>query len=275
MKYPEHEFDVIKRTTIPITIDSLKRDLKALEVKPASTIIMHSALSQIGWTVGGPVSVIKAVIEILTPKGTLVMPSFTGDNSEPSKWENPPVPQEWWDIIRNNMPAYQPSITPTRGLGIIAETFRKYPGVIRSNHPISSFAAWGKNAKKITENHELDSDLGENSPLARIYDLDGQILLIGVSHSNNSSLHLAEYRCEYDGKRFTPTGSAIKVKNERKWVVWSELNHINDDFEKLGHDFEMIIPYKPKKVGLAESRLLSQRKMIDFAVKWIRKNRST
>lgn len=274
MKYPEHEFDVIKKTSIPNTVDSLKSDLRILGVKPASTIIMHSALSQIGWTVGGPVSVIKAVMEILTPKGTLVMPSFTGDNSEPSKWENPPVPQDWWEIIRRNMPAYHPSITPTRGLGIIAETFRKYPKVMRSDHPISSFAAWGKHAKKVIENHELDSDLGENSPLAQIYDLNGQILLLGVSHSNNSSLHLAEYRCEYGDKRFSPTGSAIQIKNERKWVVWNELNHNSDDFEKLGRDFETMIGYQPKKVGNAESRLLSQRKMVDFAVKWLVKNRN-
>jgi len=273
MKYPEHEFDVIKKTSIPNTVDSLKSDLRALGVKPASTIIMHSALSQIGWTIGGPVSVIKAVMEILTPEGTLVMPSFTGDNSEPSKWENPPVPQGWWEVIRRNMPAFQPSITPTRGMGIIAESFRNYPEVIRSDHPISSFAAWGKYAKKITESHELDSDLGENSPLARIYDLDGQILLIGVSHSNNSSLHLAEYRCEFKGKEFVSNGSAILVKNKRKWVVWNELNHNSDDFGKLGHDFETIIYYQPKKVGLAESRLLSQRKIVDFAVKWMRKNR--
>ncbi len=274
MKYPEHEFDVIKKTSIPNTIDSLKSDLRALGVKPASTIIMHSALSQIGWTVGGPVSVIKAVMEILTPKGTLVMPSFTGDNSEPSKWENPPVPQDWWEIIRINMPAFYPSITPTRGLGIIAETFRKCPNVMRSDHPISSFAAWGKYAKKVIENHELESNLGENSPLARIYDMNGQILLLGVSHSNNSSLHLAEYRCEYEGKRTAPTGSAIQVKNERKWVVWNELNHNSDDFEKLGHNFETMIRYQPKKVGIAESRLLSQRKMVDFAVKWLEKNRN-
>jgi aminoglycoside 3-N-acetyltransferase len=273
MKYPEHEFDVIKKTSIPNTVDSLKSDLRALGVKPASTIIMHSALSQIGWTIGGPVSVIKAVMEILTPEGTLVMPSFTGDNSEPSKWENPPVPQGWWEVIRRNMPAFQPSITPTRGMGIIAESFRNYPEVIRSDHPISSFAAWGKYAKKITESHELDSDLGENSPLARIYDLDGQILLIGVSHSNNSSLHLAEYRCEFKGKEFVSNGSAILVKNKRKWVVWNELNHNSDDFEKLGHDFETKMHYQPKKVGFAESRLLLQRKIVDFAVKWMRKNR--
>ncbi|MFX0032855.1 MAG: aminoglycoside N(3)-acetyltransferase [Candidatus Hodarchaeota archaeon] len=273
MTYIEHEFEVIKNTPFPNTIDSLKRDLALLGVKEGAIIIMHSSLSKIGWTVGGPVSVIKAMMELLTPKGTLVMPAFTGDNTEPSRWQNPPVPENWWQIIRESMPGFEQKITPTRGMGRIVETFRNFPKVFRSAHPVSSFVAWGKYAKKITKNHELNSDLGENSPLSCIYDLDGQILLLGVSHMSNTSIHLAEYRCDYKGKHFTSNASAIKVKNGRKWVVWNELNHSIDDFEQLGQDFEQLIQYKPKKVGLAESRLLSQRKMVDFAMKWITANR--
>lgn len=273
MTYIEHEFEVVKKTNTPNTINSLKSDLKNLGVQERAVIIMHSSLSSIGWTAGGPVSVIKAIMQILTPKGTLVMPTFTGDNTEPSKWQNPPVPEIWWEIIRRNTPEFHPKITPTRGMGRIAETFRNFPKVFRSAHPISSFAAWGKYAKKITKNHELNSDLGENSPLSHIYDLDGQILLLGVSHESNTSIHLAEYRCDYKDKQYKTNASAIKVKNGRKWVVWNELNHSIDDFEQLGQDFELLIQYKPKKVGLAESRLLSQRKMVDFAVKWIAENR--
>lgn len=269
----EKEFDTINKTHTPNTKNSLKQDLKNLGIQEKAIIIMHSSLSSIGWTIGGPISVIKAMMEILTPKGTLIMPTFTGDNTEPSNWQNPPVPEKWWKIIRENMPEFEPMTTPTRGMGRIVETFRNFPKVYRSTHPISSFAAWGKYAKKITKSHDLNSDLGENSPLSRIYDLNGQILLLGVSHESNTSLHLAEYRCDYKGKKFTPNASAIKVKNGRKWVVWSELNHCIDDFEQLGQDYELTIQYKPKKVGLAETRLLSQRKMVDFAVKWIEENR--
>lgn len=273
MTYIEHEFEVVKKTNVPNTIDSLKHDLKSLGVQKGAVIIMHSSLSSIGWTVGGPISVITAMMELLTPKGTLVMPTFSGDNTEPSNWQYPPVPESWWEIIRENMPGFERKTTPTRGMGCIVETFRSFQKVFRSDHPISSFAAWGKHAKKITKDHKLNSDLGENSPLSRIYDLDGQILLLGVSHESNTSIHLAEYRCDYRDKQFMPNASAIKVKNGRKWVVWNELNHHIDDFEQLGQDFERLIQYKPKKVGLAESRLLSQRKMVDFAVKWITENR--
>lgn len=269
----ETEGNVVNYTTKPNTITSLKSDFRAIGVRPGAVIIIHSSLSKIGWTVGGSVSVIRALMQTLTPEGTLVMPTFSGGNSEPSKWENPPVPKSWWDTIRKEMPAFEPKITPTRGMGKIVETFRNWPDVLRSNHPISSFAAWGKHAKIIIENHELKGDLGEGSPISRLYELDGQILLIGVSHENNSSIHLAEYRSDFPGKRYNKTGCAMLINNQRKWVEWEELDVNSDDFAQLGTEFESKINYKPGKVGLAESRLISLRAIVDFGIEWLKENR--
>ena len=269
----ETEGSVVSFTTKPNTITSLKRDFEALGVKSGAIIIMHSSLSKIGWTVGGLVSVIRAIMQTITPEGTLVMPTFTTGNSEPSKWQHPSVPKSWWDLIRKEMPAFEPQITPTRGIGKIVESFRNWPGVLRSNHPMSSFAAWGKNAKFIIENHELIDDLGEGSPISRLYELDGQILLIGVTHENNTSIHLAEYRSSFPGKRKTITGSAIMVNNQQKWIEWEELELNSDDFAQLGKDFESKINYKPGKIGMAESRLVSVRAIVDFGVEWLKKNR--
>jgi len=272
-KKKETEASVVNSTSKPNTITSLKRDFKALSVKPGAVIIMHSSLSKIGWTVGGPVSVIRALMQTLTPEGTLVMPSFSSDNSEPSIWENPPVPKSWWGTIRKEMPAFEPKITPTRGLGTIAETFRNWHDVLRSNHPMSSFAAWGKHAKFITENHELIGEFNEESPISRLYELDGQILLIGVNHENNTSIHLAEYRSDFPGKKYIKKGCAMLINNQRKWVEWEELDVDSDDFEQLGADFESKINYKPGKIGIAETRLISLQAIVDFGVEWLKKNR--
>ncbi|MFW6269831.1 MAG: aminoglycoside N(3)-acetyltransferase, partial [Bacillota bacterium] len=166
-------------------------------LKAGSTVIVHSSLSSLGWVCGGPVALIEALREVITVEGNIVMPAHSGDYSDPKYWENPPVPEEWWSTIRQEMPPFQPGITPTRGVGVVPETFRQYPDVHRSDHPASSFAAWGQKAEEIISNHDLDYALGENSPLAKIYELEGLILLIGVDHDRNTSLHLAEYRADY------------------------------------------------------------------------------
>jgi len=273
LNYIEKELDTVKNTIKPNTVDSLKKDFGSLGLRERDVIIVHSSLSKIGWTVGGPVSVIDALMEVIGPKGTLIMPTFSSGNTEPSGWHYPPVPEDWWPSIRKYIPAFHPDKIPTRGMGSIPETFRKYPNVIRSNHPTTSFAAWGKHAKKIIKNHPLENDLGIGSPLGKIYKHNGHVLLLGVPHLNNSSLHLAEYLCEYPGKKYVNIGSAIYVNKKRKWVMWKELDNNSDDFDDLGRDYEQSINYRPKKVGQAEARLLSQRDMVDFAVKWIMKNR--
>ncbi|MEJ2295361.1 MAG: AAC(3) family N-acetyltransferase [Candidatus Lokiarchaeota archaeon] len=273
MNYIQKELEVIKKTPKPNTMLSLTNDFKALGVERRDVILVHSSLNKLGWTVGGPVSVIDALIGIISREGTLIMPSFTSGNTDPIGWQNPPVPREWCSIIRESMPAFHVDKTPTRAMGTIVETFRKYPGVIRSKHPVSSFSAWGKYAEYITNNHKLESDLGEESPLGRIYELDGKVLLLGVTHSSNTSIHLAEYRGEYKDKYYNPNGSSIIVNGKRQWVQWKELNLITDDFEALGHDFEIKKAVIPKKVGITDARLFSQRDLVDFAVEWIRKNR--
>ncbi len=273
MKAKKSEGEVVKDTQSPNTITTLKRDFKTLGITAGSVIIMHSSLGEIGWTVGGPVSVIQALMETLTSNGTLIMPTFSSDNTDPTEWENPPVPERWWNIIKDEMPAYQPEITPTREMGMIIESFRKWPNVMRSNHPSLSFAAWGKFAKFIIKDHKLTSGLGEHSPLARIYDLDGKILLVGVNHYNNTSLHLAEYRSDFSGKKHIKNGSAMMINKKRQWVEYEDLDHNSDDFEQLGINFESEINYTSGKIGIAEVRLISQREIVDFAIDWFKKNR--
>lgn len=266
------EDKIVQNTTRPNTISSLKADLRALGLKAGSIVIMHSALSKLGWTVGGPVAVIDALLDVLTPAGTLIMPTQTGSNTDPAQWENPPVPTEWWPIIRAEMPAYRPDVTPTYFMGVIPEIFRCYPGVIRSEHPTSSFAAWGQHTA-IVNPHPLGDDLGERSALGRVYELDGQVLLLGVTHANNTSLHLSEHRANFKGKGMIGDGCAMLVDGEREWVMWEHLDYNSDDFERLGNDFEASIGYTPGKVGQASARLVSQRACVDFGVKWLEANR--
>ncbi len=271
------EAQVIDKTEILATVASLQTDFKALGIEEGMVLLVHSSLSALGWVCGGAVAVIIALQQVLGEAGTLVMPAHSSDLSDPSQWENPPVPEAWWQTIRETMPAYDPDLTPTRSMGKIAETFRTQKGVLRSVHPQHSFSASGPHASYIIDDHSLAFGLGENSPLARIYDRAGSILLLGVGHSRNTSIHLAEYRACFPSKRVVKEGAPILQEGSRRWVTFEDIAVNASDFGQIGTDFMRSDAGKVVqrgRVGIGNCQFMPQRAIVDFAVGWLEENRA-
>ena len=269
------EGQVVRETETLATVESLQTDLKAIGLEHGMVVLVHASLRALGWVCGGAVAVILALQEVLGETGTLVMPAHSTDLSDPSQWQNPPVPEAWWQTIRETMPAYEPDLTPTRSMGKIAETFRKQRRVRRSAHPLHSFCACGPQAAYIVENHGLAFGLGEQSPLARIYDLQGFILLLGVGHSSNTSLHLAEYRVPALSERIVEEGAPVLQAGSRRWCAFENIHLDAADFDRIGVDFlrsEDGKGVRRGKIGIADCQLIPQPAIVDFAGEWLQRN---
>lgn len=256
----------------PPTRRSLAAQLTELGVRPGSVLLVHSSVKALGWVVGGPVAVVRALLDALGPDGTLVVPTHTPENSDPAGWSNPPVPQSWWPVIREHMPGFEPAVSPSRWMGVVPELVRCWPGALRSNHPQVSFAAVGPAAASIVGGHRLDDMLGETSPVGRVYTVDGDILLLGAGHSTNSSLHLAEYRVP-EPIRGRQGAAVLDPSGGGRWQWWDDIAVDEGDFQTLGDAFDATGRVRVGPVGAAQSRLMRARDAVDFAVDWMRRHR--
>jgi aminoglycoside 3-N-acetyltransferase len=257
----------------PATVGSLTEDLRALGVRDGAVVMVHSSLSRLGYVAGGAHAVVLALLNAVGPAGTIVVPTHSGDLSDPATWSKPPVPEAWWDTIRSAMPAYDPVLTPTRRMGAIVECFRRLPGTRRSAHPTISVAAHGPQATTIIDPHPLAYGLGEDSPLARLYELDADVALLGVGHANNTSLHLAEYRADYPNKAWTTHGSPVFIDDHRAWTTYDDLEADDSDFVPLGESFASTGQEHRAAVGAGVGRFMRQRDIVDYAVEWMGQHR--
>lgn len=252
-----------------MTVMSMGADLRRLGLGSGMTVMVHSSLSRLGFVVGGERAVVDALLDVLGPSGTVMMPTHSTDLTDPAGWRNPPVPESWWSPIRDAMPAYDRALTPTRDMGAVAEHFRHRPGVIRSDHPTVSAAAVGPNARRLVDDHELDRGLGEGSPQARLYDIDGHVLLLGVGHANNTSLHVAEYRATPPGRALSVQRSPVVIDGARTWVDHDEIDE-DSDFDRIGIDFAATGLQRSGSVGSGTAHLMRAREIVDFATDWLR-----
>lgn len=260
--------------TTPVTRKEIVRGLGELGVVAGDLVIVHSSLSRMGWVVGGAQAVVEALFEAVGAEGTLVMPAHSSELSNPANWRNPPVPESWWAPIREAMPAFDVHATPTDRMGAICECFRALPAARRSEHPQVSFCASGPLAATIVDNHELEYGLGEGSPLARCYEHGAKVLLLGVGHDRNTSLHLGEHRADWPSRTRTREGAPLLRGGTRQWVEFDDLEVESDDFARLGEAFERSSSSaRQGRVGKALCRLMSQVEVVDFAREWISANR--
>jgi aminoglycoside 3-N-acetyltransferase len=254
-----------------VTWRSLAEDLASCGVGRSSILCLHVSLKSLGFVVGGARGVIEGVAAALGPHGTLLMPAFSGDLSDPAEWRHPPVPATWHDEIRRSTPPYDPDLTPTRGMGAVAELFRTWPGVIRSPHPQSSFAAHGPAADRLVGAHPLDNRFGPDGPLGRLIELGGKVLLLGAPDDTASLFHLTQHLVGWS----TPVSKSAPMRRGEtaEWVAYRDIEYPIDWFrDGLALLIERGIA-RTGRAGAARAVLFDAGEAVRLLVLWRKQNK--
>ncbi len=152
-----------------VGVERLIADLRALGLTAGMDCVVHSSLQAIGPVAGGASTVIDALLAVLGPQGTLLMPSFNHAAAE----------------------VFNPLATRTTN-GAIPDAFWRRPGVQRSDHPTHAVAACGPRAANYLADHPRHGCWTAESPLGRLVARDGWVLSLGVGHGSSTVYHVAE-----------------------------------------------------------------------------------
>jgi aminoglycoside N3'-acetyltransferase len=220
---------------------SLKRQLRSLGVEAGGVLAVHTAFSKLAPLEGGPLGLISALRSAVGPAGTLVMPSMSDDDDHP----------------------FDPHTTPCLGMGVVADTFWRLPGVLRSDSP-HAFAAIGPKAAEITAPHPPDVPHGLGSPIDRVYQLNGQVLLLGVGHDANTTVHLAE---NLAGVRYgRPKYLMTRLGGQLTRLDYVEIDHCCENFRLLDQWLDPKGEQRHGIVGHGQARLASSRVIVQAAL---------
>ena len=205
--------------------------------------MVHSAFSQVGAVQGGPHGLIAALRAALGPDGTLIMPSMCDDDDIP----------------------FDRTSASCHALGVVAERFWRMPGVLRSDNP-HAFAAHGPLAARITAPHPVEVPHGIDSPPGRVYQLDGQVLLLGVGHASDTTVHVAEHLA---GVRYRlPKYATVMADGRPRRYEYGETDHCCERFALL--DDWLGARQRRGTVGRADARLARSRDIVDTALAHLR-----
>ncbi|UQX00473.1 AAC(3) family N-acetyltransferase [Streptomyces sp. RerS4] len=259
----------------PPGVLALAVQLRLLGVRPRHRLLVHAALGGTGLRAE---ALRDALIGVLGPHGTIVVPAFTAENSLTSSAHLARVAgltDAEKALFRSRMPAFDPARTPSQGVGVFAETVRTTPGAVRSAHPQTSFAALGADAARLCAGHRRESHLGEESPLGKLCWEGGQVLMINVGFSACTAFHLAEYRIPKPPLRMYDCVVKVNLPGGgqgEEWTVYEDVALDDGDFAEIGKTFPAA-RMRGGRVGGAPATLFSIPDAVDHALDWMTENR--
>jgi aminoglycoside 3-N-acetyltransferase len=223
---------------------------------------------------GGPDALIAALRDAVGADGTLVAYTDWHVIYDDLLDDEGRVKPEW----RDQVPPFDPrTARAIRDHGVLAEFLRTTPGAVRSGNPGASVVALGARAAWLTDDHPLDYGYGPGTPLARLVEARGKVVLVGAPLDTMTLLHHAEHLAQIPGKRVrrmevpfaTEAGVAWRMVEEFETAEPVVAGLADDYFGEVVGDFLATGAGRQGPVGGAPSVLVEAAPMCAFGVTWL------
>lgn len=250
-----------------LTKEDIKYSLTSLGVKKGMLLFVQSSLRPLGWINGGAQTIIEALMECVGYEGTIIMPAFTKLISDPASLKVGTVPRESWEKIRNTALPFSKKLTIPQNMGEVAVQFMRNEAVLRSSHPTYSFLAWGKYAKLIVEKHALHFGLSKESPLGKIVELNGYVVMLGMNYDKCEMLHLAQYsaaKCPIKISTYP-----IEKNGSTNWIKMADLDLNTYGYRIVGEVMEERKIVSEMRVGDTYCRMFSAREAVNITTAYL------
>lgn len=256
---------------------SLRADLEALGLGTGDVVMVHAAMRKVGRLLNGPDALIGALRDVVSPSGTILAYTDWDAAYDELLDADGCVPAEW----REHVPAFDPAASRAiRDNGVLAEFIRTTPGARRSANPGASIAALGARAEWFTADHPLDYGYGEGSPLAKLVDAEGKVLMVGAPLDTMTLLHHAEHLARLPDKKVrryevpfaTPAGVCWRMVEEFDTSEPVVAGLADDYFATIVRDFLATGEGAQGLIGSAPSLLVRAAAICHFAVDWLEQN---
>lgn len=256
------------------TRSSLRDDLIRIGLREGDTVMLHAAMSKVGPLLNGPDALSNAILDVVGPDGTMLVYTSWDSVHDDLLDDHGRVLPEW----RDHVPGFDRQASrAVRMNGIIAEFVRTMPGARRSANPGASLAAVGKLAEWITADHRLDWGFGENTPLSKLVEVGGRVLMVGAPWDTMTLVHHADHLAAIPYKQTIRIEVPFAGADGTEWRFIEEFETGDPVHEDLPENYieQIVTAYvasgvgRADTIGLAPSLLVDSRPMLAFAIEWL------
>ncbi len=256
--------------------------LRRIGVAEGGVLFAHASMRALGWVVGGPETLVRALLESVGPCGTIAaVASWSDIPLRLDEW-----PAEWQRAYRDEMPGFDAEHSEANPrYGRLPERMRSWPGARTSGHPDQRVVAIGPCAGWLTAGHSLDDSFGRATPFARLVEAGGQVLMLGAPLRSLTLLHHAEALVDLPAQRRRRYSLPFATEQGTRWRTLHDI-----DVEYGPFPYELVVEGGQDpltgiaamadaaladgigttgRIGAAECHLFPAARLVAFARAWL------